>query len=92
MRMPRVSFEKKDRWKRDIGTCSEARKVSGWPRRCKLARTFLWKYSYKRQKLAKLLGQLSNFLLSNLATSCLAIQTTSFSLEPIGARPSAPSK
>ena len=39
-----------------------ASKVSGWPKRCKLARAFLWEYSYKRLKLAQLLGQLGVFL------------------------------
>jgi hypothetical protein len=41
---------------------SRARKVSGWPNRCKLAHAFLWEYSYKRLKLAQLLGQLGVFL------------------------------
>ena len=31
----------------------------GWPTRCKLARAFLWKYSYFGLKLAWLLGQLA---------------------------------
>jgi hypothetical protein len=35
-----------------------ARKVPGWPKRCKLARAFRWEYSYKRLKLAQPLGQL----------------------------------
>jgi hypothetical protein len=39
-----------------------ARKVSGRPKRCKLAHTFPWEYSYKRLKLAQLLGQLGFFL------------------------------
>ncbi len=39
-----------------------ARKVLGWPKRCKLAHAFLWAYSYKRLKLAQLLGQLGVFL------------------------------
>ena len=30
----------------------------GWPKRCKLARSFLWEYSDKRLQLAQLLGQL----------------------------------
>jgi hypothetical protein len=34
-----------------------ARKVSGWPKRCKLAHAFLWECSDKRLKLAQLLGQ-----------------------------------
>ena len=41
---------------------SEARKVLGWSQRCKLAYVFLWEYSYKRLKLAPLLGQLVAFL------------------------------
>ena len=42
----------------------------GWPKRCKLAHAFLWKYSYKRMKLAQLLGQLGVFFtwLTNLFT------------------------
>jgi hypothetical protein len=43
-----------------------AREVLGWPKRCKLARAFLWRYSYKRLykrlKLAQLLSQLGVFL------------------------------
>jgi hypothetical protein len=39
-----------------------ARKVSGWPRRCKLAHTVRWERSYERLKLAQLLGQLGVFL------------------------------
>jgi hypothetical protein len=35
---------------------AQARKVLGWPRRCKLAHAFLWEYSYKRLKLAQLLA------------------------------------
>jgi hypothetical protein len=35
-----------------------ARKVSGRPKRCKLAHAFLREYSYKRLQLAQLLGQL----------------------------------
>ena len=37
-------------------------KVLGWPKRWKLARTFLWEYSYIRLKLAQLLDQLGVFL------------------------------
>jgi hypothetical protein len=37
-------------------------KVSGWPKRCKLACAFPWECSYKRLKLAQLLGQLGAFL------------------------------
>jgi hypothetical protein len=36
--------------------------VLGWPRRYKLAHAFLWGYSYKRLKLAQLLGRLGVFL------------------------------
>jgi hypothetical protein len=32
-----------------------ARKVLGWPRKCKLAHAFLWEYSYKRLERAPLL-------------------------------------
>jgi hypothetical protein len=39
-----------------------ARKVLGWPKRCKLAHAFLWEHSYKRLKLGQLLGQLCIFL------------------------------
>jgi hypothetical protein len=39
-----------------------ARKVLGWSKRCKLAHAFLWKYSYKRLKLAQVLGQPGIFL------------------------------
>ena len=41
---------------------ASARKVLGWPKRWKLARTFLWEYSCKRLELAQLLGQLGCFL------------------------------
>jgi hypothetical protein len=36
--------------------------VLGWPKICKLDHAFLWEYSHKRPKLAKLLGQLGVFL------------------------------
>ena len=36
--------------------------MSGWSKRCNLARAFLWEYSYKRLKLAQLLNQLGVFL------------------------------
>ena len=40
-----------------------ARKVSGWPKRCKLAHAFLWECNcYKGLKLAQLLGQPGVFL------------------------------
>jgi hypothetical protein len=38
-----------------------ARKVLGWPKRCKLAHAFLWEFSYKRLKLAQPLCQLAVF-------------------------------
>jgi hypothetical protein len=38
------------------------RKLLGWPKRHKLAHAFLREYSYKRLKLAQLLGQLGVFL------------------------------
>jgi hypothetical protein len=34
----------------------------GWLKRCKLAHALSWEYSYKRLKLAQLLGQLGLFL------------------------------
>ena len=39
-----------------------ARKMLDWPERYKLAHAFLWENSYKRLKLAQLLGQLGLFL------------------------------
>ena len=45
----------------------EAKKVLGWPKRRKLAHAFLWGYSYKRLKLAQLLGQLDAFLTRGVA-------------------------
>ena len=41
-----------------------AREVLGWPKRCELARAFLWEYSYvyKRLNLTQRLGQLGAFL------------------------------
>jgi hypothetical protein len=36
--------------------------VLGWPKRCTLGQAFLVEYSYKRWKLAQLLGQLGVFL------------------------------
>ena len=40
----------------------QVRKVLGWPKRCELAHAFRWEHSYKRLKLAQLLGQLGAFL------------------------------
>ena len=34
----------------------------GWPKRCKLSHAFLWECSYKKLKLAQLLGQPGGFL------------------------------
>ena len=42
--------------------CLAARKVLGWPKRCKLAHEFLWECSCERLMLAQLLGQLGVFL------------------------------
>jgi hypothetical protein len=42
--------------------CARSKVVSGWPKRYKLTHAFLWEYSYKRLKLAQLLGQLGAFL------------------------------
>jgi hypothetical protein len=36
----------------------------GWPKRCELARAFLWEHSGKRLELVQLLGQLGVFLTS----------------------------
>jgi hypothetical protein len=44
------------------GRSIQARKASGWPKISKLTHAFLWEYSYKRLKLAQLLGQLGVFL------------------------------
>jgi hypothetical protein len=43
--------------------------VLGWPKRCKLAYSFLWDYSYRRLKLAQLLGQLGVFLTLHISIS-----------------------
>ena len=43
---------------RRCSPASAARKVSDWPERRKLAHAFLCEYSYKKLKLAQLLGQL----------------------------------
>ena len=42
-------------------------KVLGWPKICKVADVFLWKYSYKWLKVAQLLGQVDVFLTCWLA-------------------------
>jgi hypothetical protein len=43
-------------------SAARARKLLGWPKRCRLAHAFLWEHSYKRLQLAQLLGQLGVFL------------------------------
>ena len=48
----------------DCGGRLAVSKVLSWPKRCKLAHAFLREYSYKRLKLAQLLGQLGVFLTS----------------------------
>ena len=48
----------------------EARKASDWPKRYQLAHVFLWVYSYKRLKLAQLLGQLGAFLTCRPRVPC----------------------
>ena len=41
-----------------------ARKVLGWPKICKLAHAFQWEhFSYRRLKLAQILGRLASFSL-----------------------------
>ena len=55
------------------------RKALGWPRRCKLAHAFLWEYSYKRLKLAQLLGQLGVSL-----TCCGGAEYTRRSSDSVG--------
>ena len=72
------------------GTC--ARKAFGRPKRRKLAHAFLWEHSYKRLKLAQLLGQLSIFL-SHLASSASESRRSgarSGSYRGIGDSPPAP--
>jgi hypothetical protein len=41
----------------DCGGRLAASKVLSWPKRCKLAHAFQWECSYKRLKLAQLLGR-----------------------------------
>jgi hypothetical protein len=45
-----------------VGSGAGARKMLGWSKTCRLAYALLWEYSYKRLKLAQLLGQLGVFL------------------------------
>jgi hypothetical protein len=49
------------RWQNAV-CLAAARKVSGWPKRYKLAHAFLWQYSHKKLKSAQLLGQVGVFL------------------------------
>ena len=49
------------RWLED-DRVAKARQASGRPKRCKLAHAFRWEYSYKKLKLAQLLGQHGVFL------------------------------
>jgi hypothetical protein len=52
-----------ERWVQQLhGQPLRARKVLGWPQKCRLAHTFRWEYSYKNLKLAQLLGQRGVFL------------------------------
>jgi hypothetical protein len=57
-------------WSPSWPSTAAARTLLGWPKRCKLARAFLWEYSDKRLKLAQLLGQTGVFL------TCVAVTTT----------------
>jgi hypothetical protein len=60
-----------------------ARKVSGWPKRCRLVHAFLREYGYKRLELAQLLCQLGVFLTCSspqCSGSCMLIR-------PCAARP-----
>jgi hypothetical protein len=49
--------------------------VLGWPKICKLAHVFLWECSYKRLKLAQLLGQRGVFLTSWTGTAIVVGKT-----------------
>jgi hypothetical protein len=51
------------------GSKTAARKVLGWPKRCKLVHAFMWEYGYKRLKFAQLLGQLGVFLTCDPASA-----------------------
>jgi hypothetical protein len=59
------------RGRRSHLTAAQARKLLGWPNICKLAYAFLWEYSYKRLKLAQLLGQLGVFLTPPTRPPCV---------------------
>ena len=59
---PRSSRSGSRRRPRAARSGTAARKVLGWPKICKLAHAFLQEYSYKRLKLAQLLGQFGVFL------------------------------
>jgi hypothetical protein len=60
---------------RDVGLA--ARQVLGWPKRRKLARAFLWEYSFERLKLVQLLGQLGIFLTCSQVVIILPLRCTS---------------
>jgi hypothetical protein len=51
------------RWDLQRGKAAVAITMLGWPKRCKLARAFLWEYSDKGLKLAQLLANLASFSL-----------------------------
>jgi hypothetical protein len=63
-----------------------ARKVLGWPKRCKLAHAFRWQYSCNRLKLAQLLGQLCVFLFCLRLTASRGPQTASRTAAELGER------
>jgi hypothetical protein len=50
--------------------------VLGWPKRCKLAHTFLWEYSYKRLQSTQLLGQLGALLTLPFANWLVAMSSS----------------
>jgi hypothetical protein len=57
----------------------QERMVLGWPKRCKLAHAFRWEYSYKRLKLAQLLGKLGVFLTWSRTRTTTTPRRSSFS-------------
>jgi hypothetical protein len=75
-RNPAGGVRRRDRLQERDHLSARARKVLGWPKLCKLAHAFPWEYSYKRLKLAQLLGQLSVFLTTGgdaISNVCCAI-------------------
>ena len=59
------------------------KKVLGWPKRRKLAHTFLWGCGYKKLKLAQLLGQLGVFLAwAAPVMSCVFTRSSGFVSQP----------